>query len=693
MSRLKLSRLILKYCVKFISINSLNLNIYTFIFNDIYHSKLAKILTHTPYRMNKPLLKKTILWIIIIFIPAAIFSQSQNMDLQANWNESDYNYNDVWGYVDNAGGEYAIIGAEDKVYFLKITNPTNPVKIAEFELGSKTAWRDIKTFGHYAYAVSEGLTNEGLVIFDLCAIEEGVVSQVYQENEDFGKAHNIFIDVAKELLYVVGANTQSDGLIVYDLSINPSVPKLLTKKTLPGGYVHDIFVKDDLAFCSHGFKGLYIYDVSNPATPLLRANLNTSGYNHSSWGMREDGLLVYAQEIPLGMPLGILDYSNYLDNDLTTIKTFKEPLLSPTSVQNVAHNPFVVGDYAVVSYYEDGVVIFDLSNPLSPERVAYYDTYPTNSTYTGYEGCWGVYPFLPSGNILASDISNGLFIIKPTFDLPNTCRNGIKDWNEENIDCGGVCASCTPCISEICDNNIDDDRDGKIDCEDDSCDCALNQAKIESKIMLEGFLDENTGLMTSALMEGEILPLFQPFKIAPYNYDGIENIVAIPAEVVDWVLVEARHPDYLDSILAKKACLLLRDGSIIQHDGAAIYFENLPPTLIHLVVRSRGHLAVMSRELLDLSQNAIKYDFTNSAEKALGNNQLKLKGNYFCLFAGDFDQNGIINSIDFNIWKQNSALVNRYLSWDVDGNGIINVLDFNYWKINRSKIGEPMIQF
>ena len=149
----------------------------------------------------------------------------------------------------------------------------------------------------------------------------------------------------------------------------------------------------------------------------------------------------------------------------------------------------------------------------------------------------------------------------------------------------------------------------------------------------------------------------------------------------------------VDAIRFTLCCVLLRDGSIIQHDGTAIYFENLPPTLIHLVVRNRGHLAVMSRELLDLSQNAIKYDFTNSAEKALGNNQLKLKGNYYCLFAGDFDQNGIINSIDFNLWKQNSALVNRYLSWDVDGNGIVNVLDFNYWKINRSKIGEPMIQF
>ena len=643
--------------------------------------------------MNKLFLKKALLYVIIVFLPAVVFSQSQNMNLQANWDESPYNYNDVWGYVDNSKNEYAIIGSENKVFFLNINNPANPQKIAEFTPGSTTNWRDIKTFGHYAYAVSEGLSNEGLVIFDLCAIDEGVVSQVYQKNEVFGKAHNLFVDAANEILYVVGSDTKSDGLIIFDLSNNPSEPQLLSEKTLPGGYVHDIFIKDDIAFCSHGFKGLYIYDVSNPIAPILKANLNTNGYNHSSWGMKEDGLLIYAQEIPIGMPLGILNYSNYLENDLSPISNFKEPLLGPDYVDNTAHNPYVIGDYAVVSYYEDGVVIFDLTDPSAPTRVAYYDTY-SNGTYSGYEGCWGVYPFLPSGNILASDISNGLFIIKPTFDLDNNCNNGKKDWNEENIDCGGVCASCTPCNIEICDNNIDDDRDGKTDCEDESCSCSLNQATIEASIMLEGFLDESTGLMSTSLMTGDLLPTFQPFKISPFDYNGVEQVEEMPIEAVDWVLVEARHSVILDSVLARKACILLKDGSIIESDGTlGIQFKNLSEESIHLVIRNRGHLAVMSRELLDLSQTKIIYDFTANAEKAMGNDQLKLKGNYFCLYAGDFDQNGIINSVDFNIWKQNSALVNRYLSWDADGNGIINVLDFNYWKVNRSKIGEPMIQF
>ena len=615
------------------------------------------------------------------------------MTLQYNWNGASYDYNDVWGYADYSGKEYAIVGSKTKVHFIEVSNPTNPTLVAEFELGSNTSWRDFKTYNHYAYAVSEGFSNEGLVIFDLCDIANGNISKVYQHNAVFGKAHNIFIDVKNKRLYVVGANTQTNGIIVYDLASNPANPTLLTKTSLPGGYVHDVFVQDNLTFCSHGYNGLYIYDFTNPNTFSLKASIETGGYNHSSWGLNKDNLLIYAQEVPTGLPLGILDFTHYLENDLTVVKTFKQPLLAPNHINNTPHNPYIVGDYAVVSYYEDGVVIFDLSNHLQPDTIAYYDTYPGNTSYNGYEGCWGVYPYLPSGNILASDISKGLFILKPSFDLPSTCTNGKLDWNETSVDCGGSCQLCTPCLQEICDNNLDDDRNGKIDCLDEACDCTGSQTQINISVFLEGFYEESTGQMNIDLKKEDLLPKFQPFKTAPFFYAGREAISDFQENVVDWVLVEARNPANLTEVLAKKAGLLLSNGTIVQVDGLPfIQFGEIDAAEIHLVIRHKSHLAIMSSELLDLTNPTVSYDFTSGMNKAMGNNQQKLKGNKYCQIAGDFDQNGIINSLDFNIWKQNSALVNRYLSWDADGNGVINNLDFNTWKLNRSRIGEPTIQ-
>ncbi len=644
--------------------------------------------------MNKALHLSSLVFLYLVFSPV-LFGQADHITLKGQWNQSNGAYNDIWGYVDQSGKEYAILGSISKVHFLDVSTPTNPTLIAEFAPGSTTSWRDIKTYKQYAYAVSDGSTNEGLLIFDLCQIASGTIEMIYQNNTVFSKAHNIFIDAKNARLYVVGTNTQSQGIIVYDLSINPANPTVLANLALPGGYIHDLFVKNNLAYCSHGYNGLYIYDFTNPATPIPKAFLITGGYNHSSWTFENDDLLIYAEEVPKGLPLGIMDISKKETNDLQIIKTFKEPLLAPSHTNNTPHNPYMVGNYAVVSHYEDGVLIFDLSDPQHPVRSAYYDTYPSNSTYTGYEGCWGVYPFLPSGHILASDISTGLYVLKPDFSLENTCDNGVQDWNEVEADCGGICKSCTSCIAEICNNGLDDDRNGLVDCMDAACECIGNNTPIDLKVMLQGYYNNITNEMSSKLVTEGLLPQYQPFKIAPFFYTGTEKIETVPANVVDWVLVEARHPDQLDSVLSRKAALLLQDGRVIEADGTlSIRFEDINTSDIHLAVRHKGHLAVLSATIINIAGGeAVSYDFTDASSKAIGVGQLTQVGSKFALYAGDFDQNGIINNQDFNLWQRNSAVINQYLSWDADGNGIINNQDYNLWTANRSKVGEPVLQY
>ena len=47
-----------------------------------------------------------------------------------------------------------------------------------------------------------------------------------------------------------------------------------------------------------------------------------------------------------------------------------------------------------------------------------------------------------------------------------TCNDGIQNGDETGVDCGGSnCPACT----EICNNNIDDDNDGLVDCADSDC--------------------------------------------------------------------------------------------------------------------------------------------------------------------------------------------------------------------------------
>ena len=75
------------------------------------------------------------------------------------------------------------------------------------------------------------------------------------------------------------------------------------------------------------------------------------------------------------------------------------------------HNQLIKGDLLFTSYYYDGLQIHDISDPLNPVRKYYYDTY-LGAHNNSYEGAWGVYPYLPSGKILVSDMQTGLYVLE-----------------------------------------------------------------------------------------------------------------------------------------------------------------------------------------------------------------------------------------------------------------------------------------
>ncbi|MFZ1751457.1 MAG: choice-of-anchor B family protein [Saprospiraceae bacterium] len=332
-------------------------------------------------------------------------------------------YNDVWGYTDAQGKEYAIVGSSAAINIYDVTDCANPIQKMTYLDTTGITWRDFKTYQNYAYAVCDGIPCiDGLQIINLDNYT------VTQDVSTFSRAHNIFIDVPNGRLYVVGSNASNGQITIYTLDTEivngvtyagtPANPVLLKKFST--SYIHDIYVKDNIAYASHGTKGYIMWDVSNPANiTQLASNLDASGYNHSSW-VSTDGQYAYvAEEVPRGRPLKIFKITGTgLGTSVNLIDTFRTPLEAPLYYNNRPHNPFVKGDTLFVSYYEDGVQVFDISQPLLPKRIAYYDTY-TLQNGLGYsipahdwKGPWGVYPFLPSGCILASDITQGLFTFK-----------------------------------------------------------------------------------------------------------------------------------------------------------------------------------------------------------------------------------------------------------------------------------------
>ena len=74
--------------------------------------------------------------------------------------------------------------------------------------------------------------------------------------------------------------------------------------------------------------------------------------------------------------------------------------------------------WAIISCYEDGLNIYDIADPANPVFAGFFDTHPqggiSGSSYNGYRGNWGAYPFFPSGLILALDMQNGVFLLDAT---------------------------------------------------------------------------------------------------------------------------------------------------------------------------------------------------------------------------------------------------------------------------------------
>ena len=169
----------------------------------------------------------------------------------------------------------------------------------------------------------------------------------------------------------------------------------------------------------------------------------------------------------------------------------------------------------------------------------------------------------------------------------------------------------------------------------------------------------------------------------------------MPADVVDWVMLEVR--DVLgENIIEQKAAFLLADGNIVDVNGqyAGVAYYNLQENGSYfLIVRSRNHLDVMSSNLITVQNGRFIYDFTTSASQAMLSQMVEVGDNIFALYAADFDGNGIINVSDWNIYNLQSSQINSYNAADATLDGHVTIADFNLYLPNRSLIGISQIRY
>lgn len=353
-------------------------------------------------------MKKNLFFIVILFT-FNVFSQL-NVDSIGHVNYQvlhGTNLNDIWGYTDEMDNEYALVGTEDGVGIVDISTPSAPNEVF-WSPGVNSTWRDLKTFGDYAY-----ITNEfggGLQIIDMSPLPSSAALTTTNYSGPIGQewtsAHNLYID-ENGYCYIFGANRGNKGVIILDVFTDPMNPTEVG--VFDNWYVHDGYVANDTMYLGHILDGfLAIVDVVDKANPIvLGTQLTPSTFTHNVWASA-NGQYAFTTDEVSGGYLGAYDIS-----DPANIFEVDRIQSSPDVGIIIPHNTHVKGNHIITSYYSDGVVIHDVTYPYNMIEVGNYDTHPDQTS--NYDGCWGAYPFFASEIILASDRSEGLFILAPNY--------------------------------------------------------------------------------------------------------------------------------------------------------------------------------------------------------------------------------------------------------------------------------------
>jgi len=364
---------------------------------------------------------RQIFLLLVLALSCVLRAQNINVSFLGNLTYPNQRLANIWGYA-AGGNEYALVGAKNGLSIVDVTDPSSPTEIVLIG-GPASDWREVKTYQNFAYVVSEG--GGGVLIVDLSELPNVPPPADYHNYNGNGAingllvaAHALHVDETEGFLYVYGSqlsnNSNLGRPLVFDLA-DPFNPNYVGVYAAPGGsqYVHDGYADGDIMYSAHIFGGyVAIVDMSNKNNPNTLGTFNTPNtFPHNTW---RNGNFLYTTDEVSSSYLTAYDISDYGD----IIET--DRIQSNPGSGSIVHNTYILNDYAITSWYKDGFTIVDVTRPQNLIQVGNYDTYP-NDQGNGFSGCWGVYPYLPSGNILASNITNingtdgELWILSPNY--------------------------------------------------------------------------------------------------------------------------------------------------------------------------------------------------------------------------------------------------------------------------------------
>ncbi|MCD4680939.1 MAG: PKD domain-containing protein, partial [Bacteroidales bacterium] len=169
--------------------------------------------------------------------------------------------------------------------------------------------------------------------------------------------------------------------------------------------------------------------------------------------------------------------------------------------------------------------------------------------------------------------------------------------------------------------------------------------ELQGKVILQGAY-AGSGIMNTLICQTDSFPHSQPFNTSPWNYTGMEQISSVPANVVDWVLIEIRDSNDVNIVHEYRAGLLLNNGQIIDTNfTTGINLTTISSAYYYVVIRHLNHLPLMTANPVMLP-NTVVLDFSDTTNTPLyggaKNSAIEVESNVFAMIGGDINSDGTL---------------------------------------------------
>jgi hypothetical protein len=337
---------------------------------------------------------------------------------------------DLWVW-----GDVAYLGTfmDDKLRVFDISDPANPVLTDSIQVDARRI-NDVMANPEEGFAIMtrEGASNRvnGIVVLDITDPLHPTIASEYTETVP-GGVHTTWI--VGELVYLTHDGTGDMRIIDVSDRANPREVGRWGIEN-PNRVLHDIFVKDGIAYLSYWDDGLVILDVGGagkggtPTEPVFVSRIYyPEGNTHTAWRWKDYvfvGDEIFPENWDMNRPIAARGYIHVID-----VSDLEHPVeVAKYEVPEAgAHNIWIDDDDETLylAYYQAGLRALDVSGELRGDLYAQgreIDRYDTSAS----EGValpnvpFAATVMLKDGEIYTVDLNSGLWIhrLVPTGDRP-----------------------------------------------------------------------------------------------------------------------------------------------------------------------------------------------------------------------------------------------------------------------------------